>query len=209
MNTSKRRPALTKVRASSPARSMNMNLSGKAKYSVSRRKPLNDRAGHGNSASAGSNPTGFTLAAGNSVGAGSFGPSPSATDSTCSHKSSYSGRDTLGAARRNRRSRSRPKSASVIAGALQLIVSRSTATARVPSRPTACGLAGAASGRPDSRAASRLTGQTVASAVVRKRHGSPRTGSDSNTLPACRLVGPCASSTAANCTIVQDGIGAR
>ena len=146
---------------------MNLNFSAKAKYSVSSRNPVKLRAGQGSSASSGENPAGVRQVGGRITGAGSFGPSASATDSTWAHSSSYSGSDTFGAARRNSRSPSSPSAVSVMPGTVQRSVSRSTATARAPSGPTACGLGGAARGRPDSRTASISTGQTVMPEVVR------------------------------------------
>ena len=53
------------------ARSKNRNFSGKAKYSVSNRKPEKPRADQGSSASSGEKPTGSIALPGTMTGAGS------------------------------------------------------------------------------------------------------------------------------------------
>ncbi len=78
----------TNVLAPSPAMSRNMNFCGKAKYSLSRRKPEKLRAGQGSSASSGAKPTSSIVVLGSSTGAMSFGVSARATPSVCAASSS-------------------------------------------------------------------------------------------------------------------------
>ena len=123
---------------------------------------------------------------------------------TLRHSNSYSGSETLDAARRNTRSRSTPSAVNVASAEAHFSPIRSTPTA-----PAARGLAGAASGNPDSRTLSISTGQSVAGYTVRNRHVSPRTGSLSSGNPAGTWHGTFRSGLQTNCAIAQDGTGAR
>ncbi len=65
---SMRLPAETSVLASRRQTSMNRNFSRAEKYSLSRRKPENERAGQGKSASSGAKPTACSVSGGRITG---------------------------------------------------------------------------------------------------------------------------------------------
>ncbi len=81
-----RLPAETRAFASSRHTSMNWNFSRAAKYSLSRRKPENDRAGHGNSASSGAKPTACSVSGGRITGWASERSSARATETVMGHQ---------------------------------------------------------------------------------------------------------------------------
>src|SRR3977135_3259577 len=114
---SMRLPAETSVLASSRQKSMNRNFSRAEKYSLSRRKPENERAGQGKSASSGAKPPACSASGGRSTGRASAWSSARATERVWASNSSNSVEPR--SPPRKKRSRSRPSWVNVMAGLTQ------------------------------------------------------------------------------------------
>src|ERR1700716_2935869 len=127
-----RLPAETSVLASSRQKSMNRNFSRAEKYSLSRRKPENERAGQGKSASSGAKPTACSASGGRSTGRASAWSSARATERVWASNSSNSVEPR--SPPRKKRSRSRPSWVNVMAGLTQRRLMRRQGTAPAAGR---------------------------------------------------------------------------
>ena len=200
---SMRLPAETSVLASRRQMSMNRNFSRAEKYSLSRRKPENERAGHGKSASSGAKPTACSVSGGRITGWASvmivgqgdrdrYGPAAApAAREPCSPP-------------RKTRSRSRPSWVKVMVGLAQRKLMRRQATA--PRRPDLAAPAAACpkAGRRRSPPATASRDRRCGTGTSRRRPVRLRSA-----RPDGRRAGPGIPGSAANRVIATEGMGAR